>query len=47
MLYNCEFCNQVVEIAGRAEHLLDECTQRSGFRLCHKCKEPIEADKYK
>ena len=46
MLYNCEFCGQVVEISGRAEHLLDECTHRSSFRLCPRCREPIEVNNY-
>jgi centrosomal protein CEP104 len=38
MLAQCWECGQVIEIATLGEHLLEECEQRSEYKLCSKCK---------
>jgi len=38
MLAQCWECGQVIEIANLDEHLLEECEQRSEYKLCSKCK---------
>jgi centrosomal protein CEP104 len=38
MLAQCWECGQVIEISTLDEHLLQECEQRSEYKMCTKCK---------
>ncbi|CAL8318918.1 unnamed protein product [Merluccius merluccius] len=43
MLWRCEECRQVVEIAGLTDHLLGECESRTRFSQCPRCSEALPA----
>ncbi|XP_022668197.1 centrosomal protein of 104 kDa-like [Varroa jacobsoni] len=46
MLMLCPNCKQVVEIGGLTRHLLDECSHRSQYKLCIRCKEAIPKNRF-
>ena len=43
MLYNCEYCQNLVAIDQLNWHYLNECTEKDQFRVCSRCKEPVHA----
>ena len=46
MLTQCWECNQVVEIAGLDEHLMEECENRDEYKLCPKCKSVVRIEEF-
>lgn len=46
MLIVCALCDQVVEICRLNEHLTTECTVKDRPKLCPRCKEAIQLNKF-
>ena len=46
MLCECPGCSQMLEIPDLNYHLANECDNRSTFKLCPRCKEPIPKDEH-
>lgn len=38
MLTTCWECEQVIEISGMNEHLIEECQNSDKYKQCHECK---------
>lgn len=46
MLIKCDFCKNVIEIKEYNYHLKAECANKSLFKECGRCKEPINTKIY-
>ena len=46
MLTPCPGCQQILEISGLNDHLMNECEQGEMYSQCPRCKEPIPEDEY-
>jgi len=46
MLIACWECEQVIEIAGLQDHLVEECERQEDYRLCSKCKSAYHVEEF-